>query len=111
MRLVKYNNSLENINSARPMIPLTVFIAIVILVIGLLLIFLGMLYLISRSGLSRNEKEEKPKTESIGFILIGPIPVILRGRGEKLWPFLLPITVVMLIVIVTIMIYFTLLNS
>lgn len=42
---------------------------------GLLLIFIGLTLLLSRKG---------GEARGVGFILIGPVPIILRGAGAKI---------------------------
>ena len=42
--------------------------------------------------------------ESIGFILIGPIPIIFRGKGRNIRSVLIPIIITMALVIAFLMV-------
>ncbi|MEM1610986.1 MAG: DUF131 domain-containing protein [Sulfolobales archaeon] len=84
------------------MIFLQVFLAMIAFIVGAILISLGILYLMFHNRSSKGEEggeDRKMLGESIGFILIGPIPIILRGRGRNTRSILIPIIVTMALAI------------
>ncbi len=78
------------------------FLAMIAFIIGAILIFLGILYLTVSNRLFENKKEKEGENvlgESIGFILVGPIPIIFRGKGRNIRSFLIPIIITTALVI------------
>ncbi len=83
------------------------FLAIIVFIIGIILIFLGIFYLTAHNRSFENKKEKESKSmlgESIGFILIGPIPIIFRGKGRNIRSVLIPVIITMVLVIAFLMV-------
>ncbi|MEM4971864.1 MAG: hypothetical protein QXE01_11515 [Sulfolobales archaeon] len=79
-----------------------VFLAMIAFIVGVILISLGILYLMFHNRSIKGEEgreDRKILGESIGFILVGPIPIILRGRGKNTRSVLIPIIITMALAI------------
>jgi len=74
-----------------------VLVAILVAIAGVVMILAGALYMLRQPREYRGGVGEEVKGESIGVILLGPVPIILRGRGGRLLPLLLPIIVAVLV--------------
>jgi uncharacterized membrane protein len=83
------------------------FLAIIVFIIGVILVFLGIFYLMVHNRSFENKKEGESKSmlgESIGFILVGPIPIIFRSKGRNIRSVLIPIIITTALVIAFLMV-------
>ncbi len=65
---------------------------LLLIIFGLMLIFIGLLIVFSILGVTSRKSDVK----SVGVILIGPFPILIRGKGLKTLLFLFLISIVII---------------
>jgi len=80
--------------------PFLIVIVSLVAIAGFSMIVIGALYMMTHLRGHQDRGRADVRGESIGVILLGPFPIVLRGRGNRLLQLIIPVVIALTVFVI-----------